>query len=437
MAPLAVTCAAELVRFGIDTTIVVPGSFTTGANHFANAGHAADEQTAQSYDEHYAGLMEQVAQRLGELAPDDLPLARPRRRGDLLDPAHRGDHGPDPAGEHRVGRDQRVGASHPSARSNGPLASPDVSIHVLEPSPDTVTTCFSRRQSPVLTVEPGDELRIRSLDVLAHLERFEGDDRGVPRLLGPEAGLTVVGPIAVRGARPGMAVALTVVDLEPHDFGWTMSSWQHSDLERGLEAERDEPTWLSWEIDTDRGVARCAQGLTVPVEPFLGMTGLAPAAPGEHPLVTPHPAGGNLDCRALGQGSTIYLPVEVPEAYLYVGDGHAAQGDGEVSGTAIECGMRSTLRVDLVPAPVLSDLHAETPAGRVTFGLSTDLNVATETALAAMLGWIEQLHDVDRSTALALASVAVDLRVTQIASPVWGVHAVLPPTALQPSTGTG
>ena len=71
MDSLAVTYAAELVRFGIDTTIVVPGSFTTGTNHFANAGHAADEQTAQSYDEHYAGLMEQVAQRLGELAPDD------------------------------------------------------------------------------------------------------------------------------------------------------------------------------------------------------------------------------------------------------------------------------------------------------------------------------------------------------------------------------
>ena len=329
-----------------------------------------------------------------------------------------------------------MGAVHPRARANGPLASPDVSIHVLEPAPDTVTTCFSRRQTPILTVEPGDELRIRSLDVLAHLERFEGGDLGVPRLLGPEAGLTVVGPIAVRGAEPGMAVALTVVDLSPDDWGWTMSSWQHSDLERGLGVERDEPTWLSWDIDTDRGVARCAPGLSVPLEPFLGMTGLAPAAPGEHPLVTPHPAGGNLDCRAIGRGSTIYLPVEVPEALLYVGDGHAAQGDGEVSGTAIECGMRSTLRVDLVPAPVLSELHAETPAGRITFGLSPDLNVATQAALGAMLTWIERLHDVDRSTALALASAAVDVRVTQIASPVWGVHAVLPPGALAPTTGT-
>lgn len=306
-----------------------------------------------------------------------------------------------------------------------------MTTHILDPSPHTVANRFSDELAPVLTVESGDEIVIRSHDVLGHLERFRGDDAGVPRLLGADGGLIVAGPIAVRSARPGMALAVTVVDLRPDDWGWTMSSWRHSDTERRLGVERPQATWVSWDIDVDQGLVRSPHGLAVDLAPFLGVIGLLPAEPGPHPVVTPHVAGGNLDCRALGPGSTLYLPVSVPDAHLYVGDGHAAQGDGEVSGTAVECAMTSTLRVDLVDAPVLPGLHAQTPAGRITFGLSTDLNAAAESALAGMLSWIEQLHGVDRSTALALASAAVDLRVTQIASPVWGVHAVLPPTALR------
>ena len=308
--------------------------------------------------------------------------------------------------------------------------------HFVEASPANVVTAFSRTQEPVLTVDPGDEVQVRTLDVLGHEERFSASDEGVPRLLGPGAGLMVTGPIHVRGAEPGMAVAVHLLDLRPDDWGWTMASWQHSALERALDAERDEPTWLHWDVDVDAGLVTSPQRLTVPLRPFLGMLGLAPRAAGEHPLVTPHAAGGNLDCRSLTAGSTVYLPVEVEGGLLYVGDGHAAQGDGEVSGTAVECAMTSTLRVDLVRAPELPGLHAETPDGRLTFGLSPDLNVATEQALSAMLTWIERLHGVDRSTALALASAAVDLRVTQVATPTWGVHAVLPPQALLPAGGS-
>ena len=127
----------------------------------------------------------------------------------------------------------------------------------------------------------------------------------------------------------------------------------------------------------------------------------------------------------------MYLPVEAPGALLFVGDGHAAQGDGEVAGTALECGMTMTLVVDLVDDPPVEGLHAETPAGRVTFGLSPDLNEATAQALADMVTWIQVTYDLDRPTALALASVAVSMRITQIATPVWGVHALLPTGALR------
>jgi acetamidase/formamidase len=130
-------------------------------------------------------------------------------------------------------------------------------------------------------------------------------------------------------------------------------------------------------------------------------------------------------------GSTLYLPITVDGALLHVGDGHAAQGDGEVGGTAIECGMTTEMVIDVATDAPLDTIHALTPAGRITFGFSSDLNEATGDALDAMLRWMQQLFDVDRTTALALASVAVDMRVTQIANQTWGVHAVLPHEAIQ------
>jgi acetamidase/formamidase len=118
--------------------------------------------------------------------------------------------------------------------------------------------------------------------------------------------------------------------------------------------------------------------------------------------------------------------VSVPGALLYLGDGHAAQGDGEVGGTAIECPMTTEAVVDLVTGRPLASIHAETPAGRITFGFDADLNVAMGDALDAMVRWMQVIFSLDQGTALALASTCVDLRVTQVANQTWGVHAVLP-----------
>ena len=120
--------------------------------------------------------------------------------------------------------------------------------------------------------------------------------------------------------------------------------------------------------------------------------GVAPAEPGEHSTIPPRAgSGGNIDCKDLVAGATLYLPVAVPGALLYLGDGHAAQGDGEVGGTAIECGMTTEVTVTVVTDRPLGTVHAEAPAGRITFGFDADLNVATGDALDAMVVWMQQL----------------------------------------------
>ena len=157
------------------------------------------------------------------------------------------------------------------------------------------------------------------------------------------------------------------------------------------------------------------------------MTGVAPAGRGEHSTVPPRAeAGGNIDCKELVAGSVLYLPVAAPGALLYLGDGHGAQGDGEACGTAIECGMTTEAVVELAAGRPLASIHAETPAGRVTFGFSADLNEAMGDALDAMVAWMAVIFGTSRAEAFALASDCVDLRVTQVANVTWGVHAVLP-----------
>src|SRR5262249_27990162 len=145
--------------------------------------------------------------------------------------------------------------------------------------------------------------------------------------------------------------------------------------------------------------------------------------------------GGNLDCRELVAGSTLYLPVPVADALFSVGDGHAAQGDGEVGGTAIECPMqRVDLTFDLRDDLPLRAPVARTPAGWLTVGLGSTVDDATYAALEGMFDLLGRLYRVPLADAVALASVAVDLRVTQIVNQVVGVHAVLPTGAIRPAT---
>jgi acetamidase/formamidase len=192
---------------------------------------------------------------------------------------------------------------------------------------------------------------------------------------------------------------------------------------------------LQWRLDSQMQVATNNLGFSVDMRPFLGVIGLAPAEDGEFSTTPPRYCGGNLDCKDLVQGSVLYLPVSVEGALLSVGDGHARQGDGEVSGSAIECATTAELQLTVVAAPVVTTPHAKTPSSRITFGFDRDLNSASAAALDAMLTWMEGLFAVTRSEALALASTVVDLRITQVANGVWGVHAVLEDDALRRSAG--
>jgi len=308
--------------------------------------------------------------------------------------------------------------------------------HQLEPTPSTTADAFSRDIPPVLTVDPGDTVVVRSLDAAGFLARQQHPGARPPVMFKADRGHCLTGPIEVRGAAPGDVLAVRLAALRPADWGWTVSAARDTPLTRRLGLHEGPPSWLLWEIDAAAGTATSNYGHTIAIAPFLGVTGVAWDEPGEHSTIPPRAVGGgNIDCRELVAGSTLYLPVTVPGALLSLGDGHAAQGDGEVAGTAIECGMTTQVQLDLVTDPPVPGVHAETPAGRITFGFSADLNEAMGDALDAMLGWLQGLYQLGKAAALAVASPVVDLRVTQVANQAWGVHAVLPHGAIAQTDG--
>ncbi len=303
--------------------------------------------------------------------------------------------------------------------------------HTLEAGPTTVSDVFSRDLGPVLEIDPADVVVVHTLDAAGSLERHSAPGV-VGRVLLPEKrGHCLCGPIAVRGAMPGSALSVHLQSLRTGDWGFTVAGGRDNVLNRRLGVAVGPVRSTLWDLDTEALRATNHLGYSVAMSPFLGVIGLAPAAPGEHSTIPPRLEGGNIDCKELVAGSTLYLPVAVEGALLSVGDGHAAQGDGEVAGTAIECSMTTELVVDVEPTPVLPTPYATTPAGRITFGFDADLNEASAAALDAMLTWMQLDLGLDRPAALTLASVAVDLRVTQVANQVWGVHAVLPNGALR------
>ena len=304
--------------------------------------------------------------------------------------------------------------------------------HQIGPSLATTVDVFSRDLPPALTVDPGDTLVLRSLDASGHLVPQTRPGEQVPTMFGSKSrGHCLTGPIAVRGAVPGDELAVHFISLRPDSWGFTVAAARETPLTRRLGLHEGPPAWLLWQIDADMGIATSNRGHTVRTAPFHGVTGVAWDEPGEHSTIPPRPVGGgNIDCRELTAGSVLYLPITVPGALLSIGDGHAAQGDGEVAGTAIECGMTTELRLELVTGRPVPGVHAETPAGQITFGFSPDLNVAMGDALDAMLTWLQASYAVDKATALAMASPVLDLRITQVANQAWGVHALLPAGAI-------
>jgi acetamidase/formamidase len=309
------------------------------------------------------------------------------------------------------------------------------SSFAVEPEGRSLHGYFSREFPPVLTIDPGDSVRFRTLDSGWSAGPFTGGSYSErPRVpeYQPGFGHALVGPVAVRGARPGMVLEVRIDAVVPANWGNCVAGgWSSAFNERYGVADGGGVVH-TWQLDTVTMTGRNQHGHTVALRPFLGVMGMPPAQPGQHSTIPPRVHGGNLDCKELVAGSTLYLPVPVDDALFSLGDGHAVQGDGEVSGTAIECPMeRVELTFGLREDPALTTPVAHTPAGWVTMGVGATLDDAAFMALDAMFTLLGQVHGVPRRDAVALASVAVDLRVTQIVNQVVGVHAVLPPGAIR------
>lgn len=303
--------------------------------------------------------------------------------------------------------------------------------HIIEVSDSNLHKSFSKDYKPIRTIQSGDSVQYKTIDIEWGLNQKDGTRiEYISREKEDIWGHPVTGPIAIKGAKAGMTLEVKINDLIPSWYGWNCaagkSNWQNDQLN----ISNRNQIKLDWNIDFDKGIASSKledRLFSVPIHPFMGVMTTAPSEDGVHSTVPPRYCGGNIDCKELVKGSSLYLPIAVDGALFSVGDGHAAQGDGEVSGQAIECPM---VLVDLT-FTVRDDIklqmpRAKTPAGWVTFGFDEDLNKATVIALEEMLSLIQELYLVDKVEATALSSVAVNLRVTQIVNQVKGVHAILP-----------
>ncbi len=314
-----------------------------------------------------------------------------------------------------------------------------MAVFEVKPERATLHGHFSRELAPVLTIDAGDTVRFATLDAGWNVEpRRSPVPSERPRKFEPrdaewDAGHALCGPIAIRGAEPGMTLAVHIEAIRPGAWGWTATGGWRSQLNERMGTADAAEHMHVWELDMASMTGRNQYGHVVKLRPFLGVMGMPPDEPGRNATSPPRVCGGNLDCKELVAGSTLYLPIAVRGALFSVGDGHAAQGDGEVSSTAIECGMELVeLRFELLPEMRISTPRAETPAGWVTMGIAEDLYEASMRALEAMCDLLGERYGVGRQDAMALASVAVDLRVTQLVNGgVLGVHALLPHGAIE------
>lgn len=239
------------------------------------------------------------------------------------------------------------------------------------------------------------------------------------------------GPVAVRGARPGDAVAIEVRDLRLGRWGWTAIF-----PERGLLRDEIKGPYLHhWELPEHGEYADLRRGVRVPLAPFLGVIGCAPAGVGTSSPLPPRSSGGKLDLPQLTTGSTLILPVQVEGALLSFGHGRAAQGNGEVCGSGIECDMTALVRLTVLPkkAPkepyvLLQGPPSSVPGPRrLAVASAPNLHDAARIATRQMIAWLSADHRLSRELAYILCSVAADLRIAQVVNtPHWTVTLEMP-----------
>jgi acetamidase/formamidase len=288
---------------------------------------------------------------------------------------------------------------------------------------------FSRDLEPVLTVEVGDSI---AFACLSSGWRTESGELFEPRDDVLDAGHALIGPVEVRGCRAGQTLVIGIDQVVVGSWGWCAAADWSTPLNDRLALSEGPGVSLDWTLDAGTSIGRSERGHELDLHPFLGVLGMPPPEPGIHSTAPPRIWGGNIDCKELVEGTRLYLPISVDGAFFSAGDCHARQGDGEVSQLAIECPLgRAALTFGVRDDLELSTPIAWTPDAWLTFGFDEDLDEAAAIAVDAMLEHMGREHGFGRAEALALASLVVDLRITQMVNGVRGVHARLAHNALR------
>lgn len=290
---------------------------------------------------------------------------------------------------------------------------------------------------PVCTVSPGQTIEIETIDASGGQLNSNSTLTELINLSFDKVN-PVTGPIYVEGAEPGDAVSIRFLDFKPIGWGWTANIPGF-----GLLADQFKDAHLHiWKYDAvSMAPALYGPGGAVPLKPFCGTVGLALAENGLHSVVPPRRVGGNLDIRDNAVGTTLQLPVEVQGGLLSLGDTHAAQGDGEVCGTAIESPMIVAVEIDLIKAANLKFPRFETdgPVTRhidgagyhVTTGIGADLMQAARDAVSGMVDWVSAMTGMSSIDAYMLCSVCGDLRISEIVDmPNWTISFYFPKSVM-------
>lgn len=296
---------------------------------------------------------------------------------------------------------------------------------------------FAATIPPVLTVKSGDTVEITNLSGNADdlpdgkfgftvsPEHRNVLDK-VPMGEGPHL---MTGPVAVAGAAPGDELIVEILAMElSDDWGWNIIKPDKGTLPEDFPQARR----IHVAINKRRKIVTMPWGLELKANPFFGVIGVAPAAvDGRQTSIIPRKFGGNIDCKHLGAGATLHLPVFNDGALFSVGDGHAMQGDGEVCVTAIETGLRGTVRLTTTKGTGITQPWAETATHVITMAFDPDLNIAAKEALREMIRLIEHQSGLSAADAYTLCSVAADVHVTQLVNVSKGAHVMLAKSALQ------
>jgi acetamidase/formamidase len=288
-------------------------------------------------------------------------------------------------------------------------------------TPTTFYRQFSAANKPVLTVAPGDTIHTTTVDAGGT------DEKGVTRVLG---GNPETGPFYIETAVPGdtLVVHLTRVRLN--------RDWAISDdgiVPRGLDSDlavkmKDAGKSVRWHLDTARGVATLEKPsehlsrYSVPLRPMLGCVGTAPPPAGAAPGTGDSGGfGGNMDFNEVVEGATVYLPVRTPGALLYLGDGHAAQGDGELNGNALETSMDVEFTVDVIPGKRVPGPRVESATYIMAVGLDGSIDDAFRDATSNMAAWLEEKYGLTPSEVAEVLGTSAEYKVSEVADRNAGV----------------